>query len=293
MGCRGKAVPEGAAFPLLREVNMKEKAIVAEGLAAYAIERRFGFERHRPDGAPSWEAVRAMWISTVLGEMDDMSSGRSLLLDLYHQRMKEAEGISAAEPAPLQLQQDTIKGLSEYVSALSRMAGDNRHEIFAVRELLDDMGSHLPWAGSSDIQSKVIDQANRELRRMTAQQPIRFTRLFLGWERGPAGSTFLPGLVTQADEILASDFFDEMRWRHGYDKWPALCVAYTGGGRGHYLPITPAWCAPCWNSATSGSAMSLPAPSWWRGRRWTSPWFLKSTSCSPTALIIRATSAAF
>ena len=48
MGCRGKAVPEGAAFPLLREVNMKEKAIVAEGLAAYAIERRFGFERHRP-----------------------------------------------------------------------------------------------------------------------------------------------------------------------------------------------------------------------------------------------------
>ena len=81
----------------------------------------------------------------------------------------------------------------------------------------------------------MIGQANRELRRMTAQQPIRFTRLLLGWERGPAGSTFLPGLVTQADEILASDFFDEMRWRHGYDKWPALCVAYTGGGRGHYL----------------------------------------------------------
>lgn len=228
-------MPEGAAFPLLREVNMKEKAIVAEGLAAYAIERRFGFERHRPDGAPSWEAVRAIWISTVLGEMDDMSSGRSLLLDLYHQRMKEAEALIAAEPAPLQLQRDTIKELSKYVSALSRMAGDNRHEIFAVRELLDDMGSHLPWAGSSDTQSKVIDQANRELRRMTAQQPIRFTRLLLGWERGPAGSTFLPGLVTQADEILASDFFDEMRWRHGYDKWPALCVAYTGGGRGHYL----------------------------------------------------------
>lgn len=177
-----------------------------------------------------------MWISTVLKEMDGLDGGPSGLLHRYNKRMKEAETLIAAEPAPIELQRGTIKGLSEYVSALSRMAGDNRHEIFAVRELLDDMGSHLPWAGSSDIQSKVINQANRELRRMTAQQPIRFTRLLLGWEGGPAGSTFLPGLVTQADEILASDFFDEMRWRHrDYAKWLALCVAYTGGGRGHYL----------------------------------------------------------
>lgn len=230
----GRAVPEGAAFPIAGG-EYERKAIVAEGLAAYAIERRFGWERHRPDGAPSWDAVRTMWARVLLGEMDDLNGEQPSLLELYNQRLKEAKRIFAAEPSPLKLQSDTIKGMSDYVSALSRMAGDSRHQIYAVRELLDDMGSHLPWAGSSDTQSKVIDQANRELRRMTAQQPIRFTRLLLGWEGGPAGSTFLPGLVTQADEILASVFFDEMRWRHGYDKWPALCVAYTGGGRGHYL----------------------------------------------------------
>ena len=215
---------------------MKDKTIVAEGLAAYTIERRFGWERHRPDGAPSLDAVRTMWARVVLGEMDDLDGEQSPLLDLYNQRLKEAESIFAAEPTPLKLQSDTIQGLSEYVSTLSRTAGDNRHQIFAVRELLDDIGSHLPWTGSADLQGKAIDQANRELRHLTARQPIRFTRLLLGGERGPADSTFLPGLVTQADEILATDFFEDMRWQHSdYEKWPALCTVYAGGGRGHYL----------------------------------------------------------
>lgn len=215
---------------------MKDKTVVAEGLAAYTIERRFGWERHRPDGAPAWDAVRTMWARVVLGEMDEMNGERSSLLELYNQRLKEAEGIFAAETASLGLQKATIKGLTEYVSTLSRMAGDSRHQIYAVRELLDDMGSHLPWTGSADMQGKAIDQANRELRHMTARQPIRFTRLLLGGERGPADSTFLPGLVTQADEILATDFFDDMRWRYGgYEKWPALCTVYTGGGIGCYL----------------------------------------------------------
>lgn len=212
---------------------MKDKTVVAEGLAAYTIERRFGFERHRPDGAPPWDEVRTMWARDVLG---GMGGEKSAFLDLYNQRLKEAEGIFAAEPAPLRVQQDTIQGLSEYVSTLSRMAGDSRRQIYAARELLDDMGSHLPWAGSGDRIGETIDQANRELRHMTARQPIRFTRLLLGGERGPADSTFLPGLVTQADEILATDFFDDMNCRYGgYEKWPALCTVYTGGGRGRYL----------------------------------------------------------
>ncbi len=215
---------------------MKDKTTVAEGLAAYTIERRFGWERHRPDGAPPWDAVRTMWARVVLGEMDELNGEKSALLDLYNQRLKEAEGIFAAEPSPLKLQKATINSLSEYVSALSHRACDSRHQIYAVRELLDDIGLHLPWTGSADLQGKAIDQANRELRHLTARQPIRFTRLLLGGETDPGGSTFLPGLVTQADEILATDFFDEMRWRHGdIEKWPALCTVYTGGRRGHYL----------------------------------------------------------
>lgn len=210
---------------------MKDKTVIAEGLAAYTVERRFGWERPRPDGAPPWDAVRTMWAKVVLGEMDDLDGEQPLLLGLYNHRLKEAEGLIATEPAPLKLQKATVNGLSEYVSALSRMAGDNRRKIFAVRELLDDMGSHLPWAGSGDKIGDVIDQANRELRRMTARQPIRFTRLLLGWETGPADSAFLPGCITQADEILSSNFFDEIRWRYrDIDTWPALCTIYAGGG---------------------------------------------------------------
>ena len=162
--------------------------------------------------------------------MDKQGGEGASLLGLYNQRLKEAEGIPTPEPAPLQLQRDTIRGLSEYVSAQSRAAGDNRRRIFVVRELLDDMGSHLPWAGSVDTWEEAIGQANRELRHMTALQPIRFTRVLLGWEGGPMDSAFLPGLVMEADEILASDFYAEMRWRYGgYEKWPALCTVYAGG----------------------------------------------------------------
>ena len=63
---------------------MKDKTVVAEGLAAYTIERRFGWERHRPDGAPSLDAVRTMWARVVLGEMDDLDGEQSPLLDLYN-----------------------------------------------------------------------------------------------------------------------------------------------------------------------------------------------------------------
>lgn len=209
---------------------MKYDTAVAEGLAAYAIERRCRYEQHRTDSILPWEAVQSLWVSAVLEDMDILDGSPPLLLNLYYQRLKEAEGIFPAEPASPKLQQDAIKGLSEFVRELSQMAGDNRQRIYAARELLTGMGSHLPWAGSADIQCKVLDQANRELRRMTAQQPIRFTRVLLGWEKGPSGSTFLPGMVTQADEILASDFFYEMRWRHGdYERWPALCNVYSGG----------------------------------------------------------------
>ena len=58
---------------------MKDKTIVAEGLAAYTIERRFAWERHRPDGAPPWDAVRTMWARVVLGEMDDLNGEQSSL----------------------------------------------------------------------------------------------------------------------------------------------------------------------------------------------------------------------
>lgn len=215
---------------------MKYDTAIAEGLATYTIEQRFGFERHCPEGALPWDEVRTMLARVVLGKMDELNGKESSLLDLYNQRLKDAVGVFGVETASLQLQRETIKGLSEYVSALSRTAGDDRRQIFAVRELLDDMGLHLIWAGSTDIQGKVLDQANRELRRKTAQQPIRFTRLLLGGETGPTDSTFLPGLVTQADEILATDFFDDMRWRYGdYEKWPALCTVYTGGGKGQFL----------------------------------------------------------
>lgn len=223
-------------FLLGKEISMTDRTRIAEGLAAYSIERRYGVERHRPEGAPTWDEVRCMWISAVLGEMDDWSGGGPSLLTLYNQRMEQAGKAFATEPASPQLQQDTIKGLAEYVRGLANTGSDTRRQIYAARELLEDMASHLPWAKSADSLDRARDQTDRELRRMTALQPIRFTRVLLGWETGPCVSAFLPGSVRQESDIRASDFFDEMSWRYGTQiDWPALCTVYAGRGGGFGL----------------------------------------------------------
>ena len=43
--------------------------LVAEGLTAYAIERQNGWERHRPEGAPTWAERRCFWTDAILQGM--------------------------------------------------------------------------------------------------------------------------------------------------------------------------------------------------------------------------------
>lgn len=215
---------------------MTDRTRIAEGLAAYSMERLYGVERRQPEGALAWDEVRRMWISSILDEMDEWSGGSLSLLKVYDQRKEQAGKASTAEPAPLQLQLDTIKGLAEYVTKLAGTGSDTRRQIYAVREILEDMASHLPWARSADSLDRARDQANRELVRMTARQPIRFTRVLLGWEIGPCASAYLPGSVRHESEIRASDIFDELTWSYGQQfDWPALCIVYAGGGGNYWL----------------------------------------------------------
>ena len=43
--------------------------LVAEGLTAYAIERQNGWERHQPEGAPTWAERRRFWTDAILQGM--------------------------------------------------------------------------------------------------------------------------------------------------------------------------------------------------------------------------------
>ena len=43
--------------------------LVAEGLTAYTIERQNGWERHQPEGAPTWAERRRFWTDAILQGM--------------------------------------------------------------------------------------------------------------------------------------------------------------------------------------------------------------------------------
>ncbi len=206
--------------------------LVAEGLTAYAIERQNGFERHRNDGAPPWTEQRRFWTDAILqgmarlvGEVPDPS-----LMDRYDHELEQARG-SLTVPASAQLQNGTIIELRNFISALESTGDDRRRQIDVVRELLEDMASHLPWAAADNALDHARDEADRALVRMTAQMPIRFTRILLGGERGPCESGFVSGAVTDAEAVKDTELYERMSQQHPeITDWPAICTVYVGRG---------------------------------------------------------------
>ena len=66
--------------------------------------------------------------------------------------------------------------------------------------------------------------------RMTAQMPIRFTRVILGGDAGPhwAGG-FVSGFVTDGEAIKQTPVYqDAVRKYPEITDWPALCTVYVG-----------------------------------------------------------------
>lgn len=210
--------------------------LVAEGLTAYAIERQNGFERHQPDGAPPWTERRRFWTDAVLQGMARLE-GREpdmTVMDRYDRELEQARG-SLTSPASAQLQNDTVRELRSFVSALAVSGDDRRRQINAVRELLEDMASHLPWTGAGKALDHARDEADRALVRMTAQMPIRFTHIFMGGDSGPWASGFVSGCVRDPEAVKGTSVYrDAVRQYPDVQNWVTLCVTYVGRG----LPTT-------------------------------------------------------
>ena len=207
--------------------------LVAEGLTAYAIERQNGWERHQPEGAPPWQAQRRLWIDAILQGMARLEEQvpDPKLMEQFDRELEQAGGSAAAVPAPLQLQRGTIQNLRNFVTALEDTGDDRRRQVNVVRELLEDMASHLPWAGKDNRLDLARDEAERALVRMTAQMPIRFSRILLGGDAGPHwASGFVSGSVTSAGGVRQTALYQEtVRKYPEVSVWPALCTVYAGG----------------------------------------------------------------
>ena len=148
----------------------------------------------------------------------------------FDQQLADARGSAATVPASLPLQKETIRNLRNFISALETAGGDRRRQINVVRELLEDMASHLPWAGGDSKLDLARDEAESTLQRMTAQMPIRFTRILLGGDAGPHwASGYVSGSVTSAETVRQTTVYqDAIRKYPEVSSWPALCTVYVG-----------------------------------------------------------------
>ncbi|WP_347288161.1 hypothetical protein, partial [uncultured Alistipes sp.] len=200
----------------------------------YAIERQNGWERHQPEGAPPWQAQRRLWTDAILQGMARLEEQvpDPKLMEQFDRELEQASGSAAAVPTPLQLQRGTIQNLRNFVTALEDTGDDRRRQVNVVRELLEDMASHLPWTGKDNRLDLARNEAERSLVRMTAQMPIRFTHIALGGDAGPHwASGFVSGSVTDAEAVKQSAVYQgAVRDHPEITNWATLCVVYVGRG---------------------------------------------------------------
>lgn len=207
---------------------------VARGLTTYTIERQHSLERHQPDGLPPWAEQRRFWTDAILQGMARLEGEQpdSRLMEQFDLELEQARGCYFFVPATTQMQKDTIRELRQFVAALEAAGDDRRRQIAVVGHLLEDMGTHRSWGLAENGLSRAWEETESALVRMTAQMPIRFTRILLGGDAGPHWvSGFVSGCVKDTEAIKETAVYqDAVRNYPEVTDWPALCTVYVGRG---------------------------------------------------------------
>lgn len=205
---------------------------IAEGLITYAVERQIGFENHRKEWDPVQPETRNGWIRNILRDLateygDGSSANYTEELD---RRLELAQECFAIEPATLKLQRETIRGLQRYITALEQREKDPRPQIQQVAKLLVDMSVWSGWDSKANGVHTVSNQAWDALPRLTALQPIRFTRVLIGGDLGPGSVEYVSGAITTPNEVARTELFAELRANYPEVKsWPSVCTVYACG----------------------------------------------------------------
>ena len=207
----------------------------ARGLTTYAIERQNSFDRHQPEGEPTWQEQRRFWTDAILqgmARLDGLTPDPSLM-ERFDLELEQARGCYFTIPATRQMQRDTISELRRFIASLETAGGDRRRQISVARDLLEDMSLHPHWWNESgDGLDCALEEAERALVRMTARMPIRFTRILLGGDSGPHwASGFVSGAVTNTEAVKRTPVYQNAVRKHPeITDWPALCAVYVGHG---------------------------------------------------------------
>lgn len=205
----------------------------ADELTTYAAERQAGFEQHRPGNSFHLPETRNEWVRDILrgmAEVNGVDGGE--LTARFNQQLEEAHGCFGVEMLPPAGRKHAVQALRQYASALDHLDGDQRGRLMRVRDLLEDMADYLPWDPRAIGIYPARDQVTEQLLRLTAQRPIRFTRILLGGELDPGGIEFLPGMVNDEGAVRRTQEFQRLIVEYPKrEEWPALCVVCMGGGR--------------------------------------------------------------
>ena len=205
---------------------------VARGLTTYAIERQHDFERLQPDDSLRWAEQRRFWTDDNLQGMARLEGDQPdpKLMEQFDLELEQSRGCYFFVPATTQMQKDTIQELRHFVAALEASGDDRRRQIAVVGDLLEDMATHRSWGWTENGLSRAREEAESALVRMTAQMPIRFTRILLGGDAGPHwASGFVSGCVTDTDAVKQTTVYqDAVRNYPEVQSWPALCTVYAG-----------------------------------------------------------------
>lgn len=216
---------------------------VADNLTAYAIERQGSFERHQPQGKSPWAESRRFWIDAVLQGMVRLEGGKPgpEMMAQFDQRLAASHGCAAAETLTPAAQKKLVRSLRGYASALENTGEHRGLQVAVVRELLEDMATHLPWDSSANGLDHARDEVDRILLRMTARKPIHFTRILLGSETGPGGEAFVSGIVTDVEGVRGTKLFERFSQTHSeIEEWPAIATVWLCGGQTITAATVPA-----------------------------------------------------
>ena len=205
----------------------------ADELTTYAAERQAGFEQHRLGNSFHHPETRNEWVRDILrgmAEVNGVDGGE--LTARFNQQLEEAHGCFGVEMLPQAGRKHAVQALRRYASALEHLDGDQRSRLMRVRDLLEDMAAYLPWDPRTIGIDPARKQVTEQLLRLTAQRPIRFTRVLLGGELDPGGIEFLPGMVNDEESVRRTQEFQRLTVEYPKrEEWPALCVVCMGGGR--------------------------------------------------------------
>ncbi len=218
-------------------------SLVADGLTAYAIERQSDFERRLPRGRSPKAESRRFWTDAILQGMVRLEGGTPgpEMMARFDQRLAAAHDCAAVETLTPAAQEELVRSLRGYVSALEATGEHRGLQVAVVRELLEDMATHLPWDSSANGLDYARDEVDSILLRMTARKPIHFTRILLGGDIGPAGDDFVTGIVTDADGVRGAELFARLSQMHPeVDEWPAIATVWLCGGQTATAATVPA-----------------------------------------------------